>query len=156
MTLAAEIRLALGLFISNSISIIGSSYHFYENGVRVALASSSSKRYKHDITDLTNKNLDAHKLLKLKPKQFIYNEDAAVQYADMRDELLPGFIAEEVDEIYPAAVIHNEEGEIESWDERRIIPGMLQLIQEQHEEIENLKATVSKLEALVYQLMDNK
>lgn len=55
--------------------------------------------------------------------------------------------------IYPAAAIHNADGEIENWDERRIIPGMLNLIQEQHEEINDLKERVAKLETLVKKLI---
>ena len=62
---------------------------------------------------------------------------------------LPGFIAEDVEEIYPAAVIHGEDGQVESWDERRIIPGMLALIQEQREQIARLTDRVSELEARI-------
>ena len=71
----------------------------------------------------------------------------------MKGKTLPGCIAEDVEEIYPAAAIHNADGEIENWDERRIIPGMLKLIQEQHDEIEDLKARLEKLETIVEQLM---
>ena len=61
---------------------------------------------------------------------------------------MPGFIAEDVAEIYPSAVIHSD-GEIESWDERRIIPGMLSLIQEQDKEIKELKAEIAELKKLI-------
>ena len=82
-------------------------------------------------------------------KQFVFNSGHSVQYPDMRDKTLPGFIAEDVEEIYPSAVIHNEDGSVENWDERRIIPGMLKLVQEQHEEIEDLKKRVDRLEQLI-------
>ena len=73
-----------------------------------------------------------------------------LQYDDTEDQLIPGFIAEEVDEIYPAATIHHPEtGEIESWDERRIIPGMLALIQEQQKTIEALTERIERLEAII-------
>ena len=49
------------------------------------------------------------------------------------------FIAEDVAEVFPSAVIHDKNGEIESWDERRIIPGMLMLIQEQEERLKKLE-----------------
>lgn len=118
------------------------------NGKRVAFESSSSERYKHDIAELGS-DLDPHKLLELKPKQFVFNEDHPLQYQDMKGKTLPGFIAEDVAEIYPSAVIHdNETGEIENWDERRIIPGMLALIQEQQKRIE-------KLEKIIERMMDN-
>lgn len=105
----------------------------------IAIQSSSSKRYKHDISEHVNEELDARRLYDLKFKQFVFNEWHPLQYNDMRGRTIPGFIAEDVEEIYPAAVIHDPDGNVESWDERRIIPGMLKLIQEQHEEIENLK-----------------
>lgn len=120
----------------------------------VQFAGSSSKRYKHGITDKISKELDAHKLYALPMKQFAFNDDFEKwQYNDMKGQTLPGFIAEDVAEIYPAAAIHDEDGNIESWDERRIIPGMLKLIQEQHDEIEDLKARLVKLEAVVEKLM---
>ena len=67
----------------------------------------------------------------------------------MEDLTIPGFIAEDVAEIYPAAVIHDAEGNIESWDERRILPGMLKLIQEQKEMIDDLTERVAALERVV-------
>ena len=115
--------------------------------------STSSKRFKHDITDKIDDELDAHRLYKLVMKQFVYNDDHEPQYQDMTGKTLPGFIAEDVAEIYPSAVIHDWKGDIESWDERRIIPGMLKLIQEQHDEIEDLKARIAKLETIVEALI---
>lgn len=136
---------------------------YYENGDwkingasrsgHIAVVSSSSKRYKHNITDKIDKNLDAHKLLELPMKQFEWNEDHPLQYADMAGQTIPGFVAEDVAEIYPAAVIHDADGNIESWDERRIIPGMLALIQEQEKKIESLEARVEKLEAMMSKLL---
>ena len=106
-------------------------------------AGSSSMRYKHDIKLLEDTELDAHKLYKLKVKQFIFNDDfERLQYDDMRGKVLPGFIAEDVAKIYPAAAI-TKDGKIESWDERRLLPAMLMLIQEQHEEIERLKRAIA-------------
>lgn len=124
---------------------------YYQNGQPVQSASSSSKRYKHDIKPLESEEMDPRRLLDLPAKQFVFNDDYPLQYADMAGKALPGFIAEEVAEIYPAAAIYKD-GKVESWDERRIIPGMLALIQEQEkritkqeQEIEELKAQVKAL-----------
>ena len=121
---------------------------------QVAFSGSSSKRYKHSIQKLTNENLDPHKLLNLPVKEFVFNDGKTLQYADMKDQILPGFIAEDVAEIYPSAVIHNYDGEIENWDERRIIPGMLALIQEQHTEIQQLKAELTEIKALLKEALN--
>jgi hypothetical protein len=117
------------------------------NGKTLSFASSSSKRYKHDIASLDD-DRDPHMLLDLEPKQFVYNEDHLLQYKDMAGQTIPGFIAEDVARVYPSAVIHDPEGNVESWDERRIIPGMLALIQEQEKRIE-------KLEKMIERMMDS-
>ena len=112
-------------------------------GSKKVAVSSSSRRYKHDIEPLKDASLDPHKLYDLVPKQFVFNDSTEIQYNDMKGKTLPGFIAEEVDEIYPAATIHDGFGRIENWDERRIIPGMLVLIKEQNERIKALEAMMS-------------
>ena len=117
-------------------------------GKQLEFVSSSSKRYKHNIKPLSS-GRDAKKLLELPVVEFEWNEGHPLQYADMKGETIPGIIAEDVAEIYPSAVIHNEDGEVESWDERRIIPGMLALIKEQDKAIKNLEARLAKLEELL-------
>ena len=119
------------------------------NNNYVQFQSSSSKRYKHDIKPIeTDSNLDPHRLLDLKVMQFRWNNDHPLQYEDMRDMTVPGIIAEDVEEIYPSAAIHKD-GKVESWDERRLIPGMLALIQEQDKKIKMLESRLAKLEELL-------
>lgn len=114
----------------------------FRSAIGAAAASSSALRYKHDVKELEDEKLDAHRLYDLKAKQFVFNDDFEnLQYEDMKGQTIAGFIAEDINEIYPSAVIHKD-GEIESWDERRIIPAMLKLIQEQHDEIEKLKSVI--------------
>ena len=43
--------------------------------------------------------------------------------------MLPGFIAEEMAEIYPIAA-DKVDGVVESWNDRFVVPGMLALIQD--------------------------
>ena len=120
-------------------------------GYDLAFFQSSSRRYKHDIKPLTNANLDPHKLLEIPVRQFAFDKEH--EYGDLPDAAIPGFIAEEVEEIYPVAVTHKA-GKVESWDEKRIIPGMLALIQEQHKKIEDLEERIEKLERLVSKLVN--
>lgn len=109
----------------------------------IQIASSSSMRYKHGVSVLIDEQLKPERLYRLTPKQFVFNDAVPLQYADMKGKTLPGFIAEDVAEIYPSAVIRDEEGRVDSWDERRIIPAMLALIQEQNERIKALEATLN-------------
>jgi hypothetical protein len=114
----------------------------------IATVSSSSLRYKHNIKPIEDADLNPHKLLDLPVVQFEWNADHSLQYKDMEGKTIPGIIAEDVEKIYPSATIHKD-GQVESWDERRLIPGMLALIQEQDKKIKSLEARLAKLEELL-------
>lgn len=138
------------LSVSSGFSQSASDYLFnFFTGHEPAYASTSSKRFKCEIAALQDEKLDPKNLLKLEVKQFKYKDEHPTQYPDMKGLLMPGFIAEDVAEIYPSATIHDKDGKVESWDERRIIPGMLALIQEQHKTIQNLENRIKKLENLL-------
>lgn len=122
---------------------------WYYNGTEIATRSSSSRHYKHSIRPIESAALDPHKLLALPIVQFEWNENHPLQYEDMKGQTIPGIIAEDMEEIYPAATIHDAEGRVESWDERRLIPGMLALIQEQDKKIKELEARLARLEKLL-------
>lgn len=99
--------------------------------------SSSSKRYKEDISSL--KERDVEGLYDIPVRVFKYREE----YLDKEDErygrLMPGFIAEEMEEILPIAVNHNEDGSPEMWNAQILIPCMMKMIQEQKERIDALE-----------------
>ena len=58
-----------------------------------------------------------------------------------------GLLAEDVKHHYPIAANYNEDGDVEDWSERYLIPPMLKLIQMQHEEIEAIKAELKEIRA---------
>ena len=102
-------------------------------------STASSIRYKENVTDLVNvAELDPKKLLDLPVRAFTYKEDYLSASDDRFQQMFPGFISEEVDAVYPMAVDY-ENGEIESWNDRLLIPGMLALIQDLYKEIATLK-----------------
>lgn len=113
--------------------------------------SSSSRRYKHDIKDI-EEPLNPKKLYDLPVHQFVYNLDYISKASQHYGQPVPGLIAEEVEEIYPVACDY-ENGMPEDWNERYIIPPMLALIQEQHKEIESLKAEVSELKLQMQEIL---
>ena len=101
--------------------------------------SASSIRFKENIVNLNQiSELDPKKLLDLPIRAFTYKADYLPETDDRFDVMLPGFIAEEVDEIYPVAADYGD-GQPHSWNERFIIPGMLALIQDLYKEIKTLK-----------------
>lgn len=112
----------------------------------LAIAATSSQRYKHDIADITDPKLDPHRLLRLYARQYKYNLDYLDPEDARYDEVVCGFVAEEVLKQYPVACEFNAYGMPENWDARYIIPPMLSLIQEQHEDIEQLKVDYFNLQ----------
>lgn len=104
------------------------------------LPSGSSRRYKTDIEIVNNADLDPHRLYNLDVVQFKYKPSFYNLPEGAEMPTVIGFIAEDVDEKYPCACEYNEEsGQVENWLERYMIPPMLALIQEQHNDIEYLK-----------------
>jgi hypothetical protein len=102
--------------------------------------TASSIRYKENVTDIINvPELDPKKLLALPVRAFTYKEDYLSAADDRYQQLFPGFISEEVDAIYPMAVDY-ENGEIESWNDRMIVPALLSLVQELYKRVEELEA----------------
>lgn len=106
----------------------------------------SSSRYKTDIVyDNFDEGLDPHKLYDLKPAQFKYKPEYDDEGSYRYQENQLGFIAEDVAEIYPIAASYMD-GQVSSYQDTYLIPGMMALIKEQHEEIEELKQRVATLE----------
>lgn len=106
---------------------------FDSDGATVSYLSSSSRRYKTHIRDMTDN--DIQNLYKLPTVFFVYKpgyleKDSAVP--------IPGLYAEDVEQYLPLAARY-QNGLIEDWNERAVIPYLIKAIQMQHEEIEALK-----------------
>lgn len=102
-------------------------------------STASSLRYKDNIVDLrTIADIDPKKLLDIPVRAFSYKTDYLDAADDRAGLMLPGFIAEEVAEIYPIAA-DKVDGVIESWNDRFVVPGMLALIQDLHARVETLE-----------------
>lgn len=119
----------------------------YTNNVHIGTAgrffgvSGSSKRWKNSIEDIHDEALDPHHLYDIEVKQFKFNTDYIKSKTDQRyDTLVPGFIAEQIQEVYPIAVdINEEDGQAMDWNMKFIIPPMLALIQELNERVKSLE-----------------
>ena len=115
--------------------------------------SSSSKRYKKDITSNLPSELNPQKLYDLNIVSYKY-KDNYLPYNDQRYEHnILGFIAEDVYEIYPEACNLNEDGSPEMWEINILSPAALKLIQQQHKEITSL---TEQLEAMKQQFQELK
>lgn len=107
---------------------------FASDGATVAYLSSSSKRYKDHIADMTLN--EAKKILDVPIIWFKYKENYLSPTDWLNGKKLPGFYAEDVYSIFPEAAQLNEEGKPEDWNFRILIPLMLKLIQNLYEEKE--------------------
>ena len=110
---------------------------FDSDGATVSYLSSSSRRYKNHIRDMTDN--DIQNLYKLPTVFFVYKpgyleKDSAVP--------IPGLYAEDVEQYLPLAARYLN-GLIEDWNERAVIPYLIKAIQLQHKEIEALKRKVA-------------
>lgn len=128
-------------------------------------STSSSERYKTDITDVVNEDLNPYKILDIPVRQFKFNEDNIPLDRDP-DDIYIGLIAEEVNKAYPAATEYTEDGQVEMWNIKVLFPALLKIVQDQQKEIkvlkeqinntDELKQRIAKLEAMVEALLQEK
>ena len=119
-----------------NLSHVSSGGHlvFGSDGITLAYLSSSSKRYKDHIADITES--EAKKVLNITPVWFRYKNGYLASNDQLNGENIPGFYAEDVAESMPVIAWKNSSGELENWDERRMIPFMLKLIQILYNKVE--------------------
>ena len=104
---------------------------FDTDGSTVSYLSSSSKRYKEHVKNMTTE--EAKKILEIPVVWFKYKKGYLNENDWLNNKKIPGFYAEDVFEIFKVATQLNEDGEPEDWNYRMIIPAMLKLIQELYE-----------------------
>lgn len=153
--------------VANSNSNAGNVHMTTAGYLRLGVAS--SKRYKHDVTEIKEADLNPEKLLELPVVQYKYNAGYLSEDDARYDKFIPGFIAEDVAKYYPIAADY-ENGIVNDWNFRMIVPSMLELIQklwaekDNHEKsIEDLKqkysdamAEIIKLKAKIQQITAQK
>lgn len=104
---------------------------FGNDGATVCYLSSSSKRYKNHIADMTLE--EAQEILDIPVIWFRYKDGYLNKTDWLYGKKLPGLYAEDVYAALPEAAQINENGEPEDWNFRVIIPAMLKLIQNLYE-----------------------
>ena len=123
-------------FMSSGYTL-GVSY----NG-HVSKVSSSSKRYK-DVGD-TIMPSEIKKWYNIQPLWAKYKDGYLMEGDENEGKYLPMFIAEDVEKYFPQAVTH-EDGQVEDWNYRIMIPAMFAMLKEQ-------KAQIDKQEKLINEL----
>ena len=107
------------------------------NSSATGYVTSSDYRLKENVTDMTNATT---RLKELKPKRFNW-------IADETNTLVDGFLAHEVSNIVPEAVVGDKDGaEMQGIDQSKLVPLLVKTIQEQQTIIEDLKTRIETLE----------
>lgn len=107
------------------------------DGASIAYLSSSSLRYK-DVQG-SIKESDLESLYQIKVVWARYKNE----YLDASDERygkeMPMFLAEDIDQHFPLAVDHDEQGRAENWNYRIMIPCMFAMLKSEHEKVIEVK-----------------
>ena len=131
---------AVGL--TTVLTLSGSASTFTTQVNATSFNATSSRRYKSDITDT---DLEfANGVLALRPVRYVMDSTGKEEF---------GFIAEEVNELYPEVVPKNENGEAEAVDYSRLVAPLTAKVQMQEEEILNLKAELAEMKEMLSQLL---
>ena len=120
-----------GFELANSASLDANTGTFYAT----AWGSNSSRRYKENITELTETVAD--RLLKIKTYHFDYKKDYG-------NKDMYGVIAEEVEQVHKNAVLYRN-GEPDAVDYTRFIPLLMKKVQMQDKKLKYLENVVAHL-----------
>lgn len=115
----------------------------------VTRAASSSKRYK-DIGDAISE-MDIDNWYKIEPVWAKYKDGYLMEGDENEGRYLPMFIAEDVEEHFPEAVMHVN-GQVEDWNYRMMIPAMFAILKQQKSEIDNLKDDIKELRKIIKEM----
>lgn len=107
------------------------------DGATIAYLGSSSLRYKNVQGAVEEADLES--LYKINVVWARYKNE----YLDASDERygkeMPMFLAEDVDEHFPLAVDHDQQGRAENWNYRIMIPCMFAMLKNEHEKVIEVK-----------------
>lgn len=117
---------------------------------------SSSRRYKEAISETLTDSINPNRLYNLPVVEYIYKREYLPETDIRYRQKFIGFIAEDVENIYPLATNYDEDGRVESWSVNVMLPAMLKLIQDQHKVDLELSSRIddsnTQIEHLRYQL----
>ena len=113
---------------------------------RLAKTSSSSKRYKNLISNISSNDIQS--LFNIPTYWFKYKDNYLSKSDERYKKKIPGFIVEDWEDIMPIAIDHNSDGSPEMWNSNIVIPLMFEMLKSEHRENEKLKQRIEYLEEL--------
>nr|DAY40956.1 MAG TPA: Receptor recognition protein, Long tail, Helical sandwich, Tail fiber [Bacteriophage sp.] len=115
----------------------------------VCRQSSSSERYK-DIGNVITPS-EIEEWYKIETIWAKYKDGYLMEGDENEGRYLPMFIAENVGEHFPEAVMHVN-GQVEDWNYRIMIPAMFAMLKQQKSEIDNLKEDIKELRKIIKEM----
>ena len=109
---------------------------------QLMLKSSSSKRYKDIRNDISEQEIE--NWYNIEPTWAKYKEGYLVEGDENEGRYIPMFIAENVEAFFPEATRH-QNGLVEDWNERIMIPAMFAMIKSQKEQIDRQEKLINQL-----------
>lgn len=107
--------------------------------------SGSSRRWKHDIGPIVEKGIRPEMLYNVKARQFIYNKGYISPEDHRAEKVIPGFIAEELEEDYPIAVEYDENGKPSGWGASFFVAPIVHLLQEHKKKLDEFDRALEKI-----------
>ena len=127
-----------------SNTVTDASNVYISSNANFRRSSSSSRRYKKDITEKLEERLEPQKLYDLPIVQFKYKKGYLNKDDRRYNENILGFIAEDVAEIYEPAAQYDENGNVEMWNSNVMIPALLYLIKDLNERLKKLEEKIKE------------
>lgn len=109
---------------------------------QLMLKSSSSKRYKDIGNDISEQEIE--EWYNIEPTWAKYKEGYLVEGDENEGRYIPMFIAENVEAFFPEATRH-QNGLVEDWNERIMIPAMFAMLKAQKKKIDQQEKLINKL-----------
>ena len=109
---------------------------------QLMLKSSSSKRYKDIGSDISEQEIE--EWYNIEPLWAKYKEGYLVEWDENEGRYIPMFIAENVEAFFPEATRH-QNGLVEDWNERIMIPAMFAMLKAQKKKIDQQEKLINKL-----------
>lgn len=109
---------------------------------QLMLKSSSSKRYKDIGNNIAEQEIE--EWYNIEPTWAKYKEGYLVEGDENEGRYIPMFIAENVEAFFPEATRH-QNGLVEDWSERIMIPAMFAMIKSQKKQLDRQKELINQL-----------
>ncbi len=138
----APLGITKGCYISDGLILY--DLELYTSAINLGIKdnvvgkiASSSRRYKYDVDEMKSDEISC--LYNLPVRTFLYKENYLSKKDERYKKRIPGFVVEDIEEVFPIAVNHNEDGSPEMWNAQILIPCMMKMIQEQKKRIDTLE-----------------